>query len=141
MVRGLIFWFSLAFPSFAQPYDLLIRNAHIVDGAGDPWFLGDVAVRGDRISAVGFLPQVSARFTVDATGLTLAPGFIDTHSHALRGLQSTPSAENLIRQGVTTIIEGPDGSSPLPLRPFLDEFSGHLGVNLGLMVGHGTIRS
>lgn len=141
MVRGLILWFFLAFPSFAQPYDLLIRNAHIVDGAGDPWFLGDVAVQGDRISAVGFLPDVSAKFTIDATGLTLAPGFIDTHSHGLRGIQSTPAAENLIRQGVTTIIEGPDGSSPLPIRSFLDQIAGRLGVNLGLLVGHGTIRS
>lgn len=141
MVRGLILWFFLAFPSFAQPYDLLIRNAHIVDGAGDPWFVGDVAVQGDHISAVGFLPNVSAKFTIDATGLTLAPGFIDTHSHGLRGIQSTPAAENLIRQGVTTIIEGPDGSSPLPIRPFLDQITGRLGVNFGLLVGHGTIRS
>ncbi len=141
MVRGLILWFFLASPSFAQTYDLLIRNAHIVDGAGDPWFLGDVGVKGDRVAAVGQLRDVSAKFTVDATGLTLAPGFIDTHSHGLRGIQATPAAENLIRQGVTTIIEGPDGSSPVPIRPFLDELAGHLGVNLGLLVGHGTIRS
>ncbi|WP_321472442.1 D-aminoacylase [uncultured Paludibaculum sp.] len=141
MVRGFILWFFLTFSIHAQTYDLVIRNARVLDGAGNPWFVGDVAVQSDRIALVGKLPDVSAKYTVDARGLTLAPGFIDTHSHGLRGIQATPAAENLIRQGVTTIIEGPDGSSPLPVRPFLDKLAGHLGVNFGLMVGHGTIRS
>lgn len=141
MVRGLIVWFVLALSNQAQTYDLVIRNARVLDGAGDPWFLGGVAVQAGRIMRVGWLGSVSAKFTVDAHGLTLSPGFIDTHSHGARGIRATPIAENLIRQGVTTVIEGPDGFSPLPIRPFLDQLSGHLGVNFGLMVGHGTIRS
>jgi dihydroorotase/N-acyl-D-amino-acid deacylase len=145
-MRGLLclLLFVQATPS-QQPaavYDLLIRGARIVDGAGNPWFLGDVAVTGDRIMRVGHLAGASAKWTVEAKGLTLAPGFIDTHSHGRRGLFQTPAAENYIRQGVTTIFEGPDGSSPLPIRPFLDQVSRTKpAVNVGLLAGHGTIRT
>jgi len=141
-MRGLVCLLILASPLCAQTYDFLIRGARILDGAGSPWFTGDVAVQGDRIAAVGKLTGAAARTVVDAQGLTLAPGFIDSHSHGIRGIQSTPAAENLIRQGVTTIIEGPDGSSPLPLRPFLDQLGRtRINVNFGLLVGHGTVRS
>ncbi|HEY3440785.1 MAG TPA: D-aminoacylase [Paludibaculum sp.] len=141
-MRGLL---ALAF--FTQAisaqisYDLVIRNAHILDGAGNAWFAGDVAVRGDTIAAVGRVSQVSSKWTLDAKGLTLAPGFIDTHSHGIQGIQQTPAAENLIRQGVTTIIEGPDGHSPLPIGPFLTKLAQRpIGVNFGLLVGHNSIR-
>lgn len=124
-----------------QEYDLLIRNARIIDGSGSPWFQADVAIQGGRVSAIGKLSTAKARETVDAQGLTLAPGFIDAHSHGVRGIFQTPSAENLIRQGVTTIIEGPDGSSPFPLTPFFRQLSATpIGVNFGLLVGHGTVR-
>jgi dihydroorotase/N-acyl-D-amino-acid deacylase len=121
--------------------DLVIRNARILDGAGNAWFAGDVAVRGDTIVAVGRLAHVTGKWTLDATGLTLAPGFIDTHSHGIQGIENTPAAENLIRQGVTTIIEGPDGGSPLPIAPFLDRLAQRrIGVNFGLLAGHNSIR-
>lgn len=130
-------------PSLTRPgYDVLIRGARVLDGAGSPWRWADVAISGDRIAAVGLLNGASARQVIDAAGLTLAPGFIDTHSHGRGGLQTAPAAENLIRQGVTTIIEGPDGSSPLPLRPFLAALEkASIGVNVGVLAGHGTIRS
>ena len=65
------------------PYDLVIRNGRVVDGTGNPWFHGDVAMRGDRIVAVGRVPAGSpARRTIDASGLVVAPGFIDMHSHS-----------------------------------------------------------
>src|SRR5438477_3346414 len=63
-------------------YDVAIRNARIVDGAGNPWFYGDVAIRGDRIVAVGRVPQAKAKREIDAKGLIVAPGFIDMHSHS-----------------------------------------------------------
>ncbi|MBK5291247.1 MAG: D-aminoacylase [Acidobacteriia bacterium] len=123
-------------------YDLVIRSARIVDGAGSPWFRGDLAVIGDRIAAVGVLPPHSARLEIQAGGLVLAPGFIDTHSHSRRGIFEVPSAENLIRQGVTTVMEGPDGGSPIPLKPFLDRLAAmSIGINFGLMTGQGSIRS
>ena len=131
--------FSLA--AIAQP-DFLIVNARIVDGTGSPWWYGSVSVAGDSIAAIGPNVNRPAAQVVDAHGLVLAPGFIDTHSHALDGLEKQPAAENILRQGVTTIIEGPDGRSPLPLAPFLTKIAAlPPGVNFGLMAGHGTIRS
>lgn len=128
-------------PAQDTSVDTLIRNARVLDGAGNPWRLGDVAIRGDRITAVGRLDGVSAKTTVDARGLTLAPGFIDTHSHGIGGIRAGSQAENYIRQGVTTIIEGPDGSAPLPLGPFLDALAKKpLAVNYGSLTGHNSIR-
>jgi N-acyl-D-amino-acid deacylase len=128
----------------AQPagYDLLIRNATIVDGAGGPWYRGDVAVRGDTIAAVAHRIEGAAARTIDATGLVVSPGFIDIHTHARRGLFDVPTAANYARQGVTTVIEGPDGSSPLPLAPWLAQVAAKgTSVNVGSFIGQGTVRS
>lgn len=128
-------------PVFGQPYDVLIRGARVVDGTGAPWFRADVAIAGERIAAVGRLDAGQARSVVEARGLVLAPGFIDAHSHALAGLRRHPDAENLIRQGVTTVFEGQDGSSPLPLGAVLKEMERlKPAVNIGFFAGHGTIR-
>ncbi|HVA51456.1 MAG TPA: D-aminoacylase [Pirellulales bacterium] len=94
-------------------YDLLIRNGRIVDGTGNPWFYGDVAVRGDRIAAVGRVPDATARRTIDACGLVVSPGFIDIHSHSDFLLLEDGHAQSKIRQGVTTEILG-EGSSAGP---------------------------
>jgi len=129
---------------FAQQvrYDYLLRHARIVDGSGAGWFTGAVAIAGDRIAAVGLLPSHTANAVIDVAGLTLTPGFIDTHSHSRQAIFEVPSAENLIRQGITTLIEGPDGSSPIPLKPFLTKLGAtKIGINFGAMAGHGSIRS
>src|SRR5258706_4363934 len=127
----------------AQPtvYDVVIAGGRIVDGAGNPWFIGDVGIQGDTIAYVGPAGRARGRLTLDAKGLIVAPGVIDTHSHARRGIFESPAAENQIRQGVTTLIEGPDGSSPLPLKPFLDKLAAtQFSVNFGMLVGQGSIR-
>jgi len=125
----------------AEDYDLLIRNGRLVDGTGAPWRRGDVAVRGDTIVEVAARIAGSARRVVDAGGRVVAPGFIDVHTHARRGIFEVPSAENYVRQGVTTLVEGPDGSSALPLGPFLDKVEAlGPGVNFASLVGHGSIR-
>jgi N-acyl-D-amino-acid deacylase len=98
-----------------EPYDLLIRNGKIVDGSGNPWFKGDVAVRGSRIVAVGRVPPGPAKRTLDATGLIVAPGFIDVHSHSDYLLLEDGDAPSKIRQGVTTEILG-EGTSAGPYR-------------------------
>jgi N-acyl-D-amino-acid deacylase len=135
--------FVLASIAFAQPnFDVLITGARIVDGSGAAWFYSDIGIRGDTIAAIGLLPNATATTTIDARGLVAAPGFIDIHSHGRRGIFQVPTAENYLREGVTTIVEGPDGSSPLPLAPFLDRISKTpISVNFASMVGQGTIRS
>src|SRR4051812_6159855 len=69
----------------AQAYDLVIRNARIVDGTGSPWYLGDVAVKGDTIVRIAPAIAAAATRTIDAKGLVVSPGFIDVHTHAIRG--------------------------------------------------------
>ena len=92
-------------------FDLVIRNGHVVDGTGNPWSRGDVAIRGDRIVAVGVVPpEALAKCTIDATGLVVAPGFIDAHSHSDWVLFEDGDASSKIRQGVTTDILGEDRS-------------------------------
>ena len=132
---------ALAAGAGAEDYDLLIRNARVVDGTGAPWRRADVAVRGDTIVAVSARLDGSARRVVDALGRVVAPGFLDLHTHAREGIFARPSAENYVRQGVTTLVEGPDGSSALPLGPFLDKVEAlGPGVNFASLVGHGSIR-
>jgi N-acyl-D-aspartate/D-glutamate deacylase len=93
------------------PYDLLIRGGRIVDGTGAPWFVGDLAIRGDRIVALGRnLPAENARRVIEARGLVVAPGFIDMHSHSDRPLLEDGAAQSKIRQGVTTEVLGEDSS-------------------------------
>ena len=117
-------------------------NGRIVDGAGSPWFYGDVAIRGDSIAAIGKLTGATARETIEARGRFVAPGFIDIHSHGRRGIFDVPTAENYLREGVTTFIEGPDGSSPVPLAPFFGQLSGTpISVNVASFIGHGSIRT
>jgi dihydroorotase/N-acyl-D-amino-acid deacylase len=123
-------------------YDLLIRHARLVDGTGAPWYAGDLAVSADRIVAVGHVPPGVAQVTLDAAGQVVSPGFIDLHTHARRGIFEVPTAENYLRQGVTTIFEGPDGSSPLPIGEFLDRVAATpITPNFGTFVGHGTVRA
>ncbi|SPE33418.1 Dihydroorotase [Candidatus Sulfopaludibacter sp. SbA3] len=123
------------------PYDILITGARVIDGSGSPWYAADIAIQGDTIRAVGLLPDAAAAVRIDGRGLVAAPGFIDIHSHGRRGIFNVPTAENYLREGVTTIIEGPDGSSPLPLAPFLERVSKTpISINFATFVGQGTIR-
>jgi dihydroorotase/N-acyl-D-amino-acid deacylase len=128
----------------AQPpaYDLVIRNARFVDGTGTPWYRGALAVRGDTIVEVAASIDAGGARVIDAAGQAVAPGFIDIHTHARRGIFQVPTADNYVRQGVTTLIEGPDGSSPVPLAPFLEKL-GRLqkAVNIGSFIGQGSVRA
>ena len=123
-------------------YDLLLTHARIVDGTGAMWFRGDVAIQGDTIVRIAPSIEGIARRTIDVGGRVVSPGFIDIHTHARRGINEVPTADNYSRQGVTTVIEGPDGSSPLPLGPFLDGLAKlKTSVNIGAFVGQGSVRS
>jgi N-acyl-D-amino-acid deacylase len=125
----------------APRFDVLITGGRIMDGSGTAWFYGDVGIRGDTIAAVGHLAGATAATVIDAHGMAVAPGFIDIHSHGRRGIGRVPTAENYLREGVTTIMEGPDGSSPLPISNFLGGIAKmRISVNFGTMVGQGSIR-
>jgi N-acyl-D-amino-acid deacylase len=122
------------------PYDLVILNAQVYDGLGNEPIFSDIAVNGDTIAAIGKLEH-GGKDTIDASGLAVAPGFIDLHTHIERLLQ-IPSASSHLRQGVTLTLGGPDGRSPWPFRPYLDSLAEvKLGPNVAYLVGHNTVRS
>ena len=149
-------------------YDILIRNASIVDGTGAPRFEGDIAIRGDRIARIGALHMERALREIDATGLVVAPGFIDAHTHDDRMLLSAGDMAAKVSQGVTTVIGGNCGISlaPMPhgmtepVTPPLDllddtgqwfrfgTFGAYLdalqrqpaATNCAMLVGHSTLR-
>jgi len=128
--------------AWQPPIDLLLRNGRIVDGTGNSWFRGDVAMRGDSIVHIAASIDAPAARVIDVGGHVVAPGFIDIHTHARRGIFEVPTAPNYVRQGVTTLIEGPDGSSPVPLAPFLQKLDAlRKSANIGSFIGQGTIRS
>ncbi len=123
-------------------YDLLIAGGTVIDGTGSAPYRADVAIAGDRIVRVSRSPleRDSATRVIDATGRVVAPGFIDLHAH-LDPLLRLPGAESAVRQGVTTALGGPDGSSPWPLAPYLDSAQSlGLGMNVAFLTGHNTIR-
>ena len=125
----------------AQTYDLVIRGGHVLDGAGNPWVVADVAVTADSIVAIGPRLAGKGKREIDATGLVVSPGFIDIHTHARRGIFDVPTADNYVRQGVTTLFEGPDGGSPVPLKPFLDRIENtRITPNWAMFIGQGSVR-
>jgi len=128
----------------AQERTVLISNGRVMDGSGNPWVRADVLIRGDRIQAVGSLGDVAADEVIDATGLYVTPGFIDTHSHAGGGLASPElsHAEPLLAMGLTTVFVNPDGGGPVDMAEQRRALLEHgLGVNAAQFVSHGAIRS
>ena len=128
-----------------QAFDVIVINGRVLDGSGNPWRRADVGIRGDRIVAVGRLTGATAALVVDAKDRIVAPGFIDVHSHALGDLTQGElrEARPLIAQGVTTVIGNPDGGGPVDLKSqgAALEANGGPGVNAGLLIGHGSVRS
>src|SRR6266566_2042454 len=94
-----------------DPFDVLIRNGRVVDGSGNPWYYADLGICGDTIAAMGKLGNAGARRVIDATGLTVVPGFIDMHSHSDYTLLVDGRAESKVHQGVTTEILGESESA------------------------------
>jgi len=139
-------------PATPQSFDLLIKNARVFDGTGNPAFPADVGVRDGRIVAVGRLGNATATRVIDATGKFVAPGFIDIHSHADDGSRArggfrdenaqVRAAPNLVTQGITTVVVNHDGRSPWPIssqRALIEK--NRIGPNAMLMVGHGAVRT
>jgi len=137
-------------PPATNSYDLVLRNARIVDGTGSPWYRADLAIRGDTIVRIAPSIRESAARVIDLGDLVAAPGFIDIHTHAVlsTGIFAAPTADNYVRQGVTTIIVGPDGGGsvigdgvPAGLKPFLDRLEAlPKSINIGSFIGQGGVR-
>ena len=126
-----------------QDRTILIKNGRVMDGSGNPWIRADVLIRGDRVEAVGALGDVAADEVIDATGLYVTPGFIDTHSHAGPGLASSglSHGEPLLAMGLTTVFVNPDGGGSLDMARQRGELlADGLGVNAAQLVSHGTVR-
>jgi N-acyl-D-amino-acid deacylase len=149
-------------------YDLVIRKGLVIDGTGEPGYPGDVAVAGDRITAVGDLKGQSGKIEIDASGRVVCPGFIDLHSHSDIMALAEPDTAPKVMQGITTDVMGQDGYSMAPIRralvpeyrqflsglagspaidwdwesfgEYLARFDGATSCNVASMVGHGTIR-
>ncbi|HXG54169.1 MAG TPA: D-aminoacylase [Vicinamibacterales bacterium] len=120
---------------------VVITNASIVDGAGGPARRGSVRITGDRIVDVGSVTAHPGERVIDANGLTLAPGFIDTHSHHDRGLLEQRDVLAALSQGITTIVVGQDGGSSYPLSGFFGRLNATpVSVNVASYAGHGTVR-
>src|SRR5579864_2247253 len=134
----------LAFaPGRPAPTALLIRNTQLIDGTGAAACAADVRVVGDVIERVAErIPPHAGDRVIDAAGQVLAPGFIDMHSHADRGLDEMADASTQVRQGITTAVVGQDGSSVLPVADFYAHIARlRPAINYATAVGHGTVRT
>src|SRR5215467_13900488 len=147
------------------PFDTIIRGGRLLDGTGAPWIRADIAIRGDRIAAIGGLDGVAARRTIDARNRIVAPGFIDMHSHSDFTLLVDGHAQSKVRQGVTTEVIGETESAgpvlgsavevrrnalaPLGLQLDWQDFAGYfsrlekqgISVNVLSFVGAGQLRT
>jgi N-acyl-D-amino-acid deacylase len=125
--------------SQAASYDLIIRHGRIVNGTGAPAFYADVAVKNGRITAVGRI-ATNATVEIDATGLIVAPGFIDVHTHA-DNLADGPDGQNFLRMGVTTVVVGNCGNSKLDIAKFYRDLGlKPASLNVATLIGHNVVR-
>jgi N-acyl-D-amino-acid deacylase len=134
--------FLLPLLAFAADYDLIIRGARVIDGAGNPWFRADVAVKDGRIAGVGKFTDATADTTIDARERVVTPGFIDVHTHIEREIEKVPRADNFLLDGVTTVVTGNCGGSRLDLAEWFSALEKlGTGINIASLIGHNTVRS
>jgi len=125
----------------AQQADVLIKNGKILDGTGNSWFYGDIAVKNGKIIAIGHLGNYTATRVIDATNLIVAPGFIDVHTHIEGDEKKNPTANNFIYDGVTTVVTGNCGSSETNLKKYFNTLDSiHLSINVASLIGHNDVR-
>jgi N-acyl-D-aspartate/D-glutamate deacylase len=140
-----VFLLAAAICGSAQDYDLLIRGGTIIDGTGNPAFAGDLGIKGGRIAAMGRIAGRTGARTIDASGLTVAPGFIDIHNHSDNTIVQDGDAQSMVRQGVTSMIFGEGGSAAPSARwkdfraYFAQLMKQGISTNIGSYVGSSEI--
>lgn len=141
--------------SAQEQYDVVITGGRIVDGTGNPWYAGDVAIRDGRVVAIGPLCSSSsgdaragsscaakAKRVIDAKGLYVAPGFIDVHSHSEGGIQSQGTAANYLFDGVTSLVSGNCGGSETELAATFAKLRAQgISINYSTLIGHNSVRA
>jgi N-acyl-D-amino-acid deacylase len=126
---------------FSQNADIVIKNGRILDGTGNSWFYGDVAIKNGRIYKIGNLDSLQAIRIIDAKGKIVSPGFIDVHTHIEGEELRTPTAENFILDGVTTVVTGNCGASNVDMRAYLAQIDSiRLSINVASLIGHNDVR-
>lgn len=141
MLRAAVAVLGLVTCADAAGFDILIRNARIVDGSGNPWFRGDIGITDGRIAAIGRLAGSIAYREIDAAGRVAAPGFIDVHTHIEGGIEKVPRGDNYILDGVTTVVTGNCGGSRLQLSEWFAQLEKTgIGLNVATLIGHNTVR-
>ncbi|HBE40437.1 MAG TPA: aminoacylase [Bacteroidales bacterium] len=134
---------SLLFSSCSNKstYDILIKGGTIIDGSGSEEFISDIGIKDGKIIDIGRLRNARSVQTIEARGLIVSPGFIDIHVH-IEPIMEFPELESHLRQGVTTVLGGPDGSAPWPFGKYLDSLESYfdLGINVAYLTGHNNIR-
>lgn len=122
-------------------YDIIIRHGRIVDGSGAGWRTADLGVRNGRIARIGDLSNARAAREIDARGLVVTPGFIDAHMHVEGSLPRRPTADNLVRDGVTSIVTGNCGSSEVEVGAWFRNLEEKgISLNVATLVGHNSVR-
>ena len=126
----------------AEQKSLLIVDANVIDGTGGPARITSIRITGKRITDIGNLSARPGEESVDAQGLVLSPGFIDTHSHHDTNIFELPDALSAVSQGITTIVVGVDGGSASPLSDFFDKLqTSPVAINIASYSGHNTLRT
>lgn len=127
--------------AFSQSYDILIRNGKIIDGTGNSWYYGDVGIREGKIIWIGKAEGRMAKRVIDANGLIVAPGFIDVHAHIEGGESTTPTADNFIYDGVTSVVTGNCGGSNANIAQYFSRLDSiKTSINVATLIGHNTVR-
>jgi N-acyl-D-amino-acid deacylase len=127
--------------SIAQDCDILITNGKIIDGTGNNWYFGKIAIKNGKIIKIGREVNLSAKKTIDAKGLIVAPGFIDVHTHLEDDEAKDPNATSFILDGVTTCVTGNCGSSNVDIKKYLTWIDSlKLSINVATLIGHNDVR-
>jgi len=122
-------------------FDIIISNGTIVDGSGQGSYQADIGIVDDRIVKIADLSESKSVHIINAENLIVSPGFIDSHTHAIRGIFDVPTAESSLLQGVTTLTDGNDGTSPFPIKEHYQKIENtRISPNWAVFVGQGTIR-